>query len=129
MDDQPGNERPLDAKRYQQPDPSTRQEVGGILERAFQQEGGRIPDEVEANRFRTLIEETEVRLKSAEHQAAEAEVAAAQAVEQYARSQRVEDLEIAQRWQEEIVLRRRQLQLLQEEVERLRRFSPPEGNG
>ena len=129
MDNDPGNDRLLDPQRYQQPDPRTRQEVGGILERAFQQEGGRIPDEVEATRFKALIEETEARLLSAEHQAAEAEIAAVQAVEQYARSQRAEDLEIAQRWQEESVMRRREVQLLQEEAERLRKFSPPEGDG
>jgi hypothetical protein len=127
--DDPGKEQALNPQRYQPSDPRTREEVGGILERAFQREGGREPDDVEETHFRVLAQEAEARLHSAEHLAEEAEGAAKRAAEQYALSQNHEDLEITRRWQQEAALRRREVHTLQEEVERLRKFAPSEREG
>jgi hypothetical protein len=79
---------------FQPADATTQHEVGGILERAFHQEGGRAPDEAEREQLLAVIEATEERAKSAERQAVEAGEAAAHCLAEPNR----EALEQAHRW-------------------------------
>ena len=66
-----------DNTRYRPADLRTRDEVGGILERSFQHEGGKEPNEEEARRLLALADEAEQRAEIAENLAREAETAAA----------------------------------------------------
>lgn len=58
---------------FQPADPDTQEEIGGILERAFQQEHGHTPNAPELERLLLEAEEIERRALAAEHLALEAE--------------------------------------------------------
>jgi len=56
----PNRQDPFDANdpaRYRPPDPRTQKELGGALERAFEREQGREPDEEENRRYHALADE------------------------------------------------------------------------
>ena len=56
----------MDIKRFQPIDASLIEELGGILERAFQREGGIEPNEDEMRRFIGLMNEVEEKARSYE---------------------------------------------------------------
>jgi len=109
-------------ERYKPADPYTRSEVGGILERAFQREGGHEPNELEAQRLLALADEAELRAESAEQLSREAEQTATQAAERYALTGARDDLETLQRRQVEAHAYRREAEAMRLEVERLRSY-------
>ena len=113
-----------EGERYRPADPRIREEVGGILERAFQSEGGRKHDEEEARRFMALAEEAESRAESAERLAQEAEQAAERAAERYALTGSADDLAAVQRWETEAGAYRREAENMRQEAERLRKYIP-----
>jgi len=108
-----------DETRYRRADARTRNEVGGILERSFQHEGGREPNEEEARRLLALADEAEHRAEAAESVAREAEAAAVSAVEASPPRQGE-----ANQLEETAKKHRREAESLREEAERLRRYLP-----
>lgn len=108
--------------RYEAADPYTRGEVGGILERAFQREGGKEPNELEAQQLLFLADESERRAELAELSALEAEQAALQAAERYALTGETDDGEAMRRLETEAKAYRREAEALRLEVERLRSY-------
>lgn len=115
---------PKDPSRFRPSDPKTQQEVGGVLERAFQREGGREPEELEAQRFLALAEEADQRAEAAESLAMEAEDAAAQASERFARTGGPDDLESVKRYEDMAGEYRREAECMRLEAERLRKYLP-----
>lgn len=109
---------------FRQLDPRTREEVGGILERAFRQENGRITQEIEIQQILVLSNETEIKAQEVEGLVHEALEAAGLAEERYKSSHSLEDLETMQRWQAEAAGYRRQAERLRLEVEQLRKYLP-----
>lgn len=116
------NDTPNWKDRYQATDPYTRGEVGGILERAFQREHGKEPNELESQQLLFLADESERRAEIAELSAIEAEQAALQAAERYALTGETDDGEAMRRWEAEARAYRREAEALRLEVERLRSY-------
>lgn len=113
-----------DDRHFQNLDPHLRDEVGGILERAFRREEGRIPDELEVENLQTLAGEAEQKAEKADRLAEEALEAGRRASEQYATSHALDDLEVVQRWEAEAASYRREAEGFRLEVERLRKYLP-----
>jgi hypothetical protein len=65
-----------DRTRFTPADEQVREEIGGILERAFKREGGTEPNEQEIHRFLILADEAEKRAEACEHLAHQASEAA-----------------------------------------------------
>lgn len=112
------------AGRYRAADARTQEEVGGLLERAFQREGGREPRQEEARRFLEWVKETEGKAEAVDSLAREAEQAAAEAAERFARTRGEDDLAALQRWEAEADAYRREAENLRLEAERLRHYLP-----
>jgi hypothetical protein len=113
-----------DQLHFQNVDPRLRDEVGGILERAFKREDGHIPDAMETQALQSLANEAQQKAAEAERLAEEAEMAARQASERYALSHAQDDLESVQRWEAEAASYRREKENYLFEVERLRKYLP-----
>lgn len=113
-----------DRQRFQAPDPHLRDEIGGLLERAFLREGGREPDALEISNLRILEDEMVEKVEKAQRLAEEAMGASRRAAEQYTASHALEDLEAAQRWEAEAATYHREAEVLRSEVERLRKYLP-----
>jgi hypothetical protein len=111
-----------DRERFKNIDPNLREEVGGLLERAFKREEGRAPDELESYSLEVLAGEAEQKASEAERQAIEAAQAARGASERYAASHSLDDLEQAQRWEAEVASFRREAENYRLEAERLRKY-------
>ena len=112
------------ADRYQAADPRVREEVGGILERAFRGEAGRFANEDEAHCFLALADEAEARAEAAESLTRESEQAAVQAGERFALTGGQDDLAAMRRYEAEAEAYRREGEALRLEVERLRKYLP-----
>jgi hypothetical protein len=117
----PGEDEPT---HFQDINPRLREEVGRLLERAFQREEGRIPDEMEIRQLETLAGEAERQAESAERLAEEALQAARLASAEYAATHALDDLEAVQRWEAEAASYRREAESYQLEAEHLRRYLP-----
>lgn len=113
-----------DQQHFQNVDPRVREEVGGILERAFQREDGHVPEAGEIQNLEALAAEAGQKAREAENLAQEAEQAALRASERYAISRAQDDLEAVQRWEAEAASYRREVEGYESEVERLRKFLP-----
>lgn len=113
-----------DRQRFQVPDPRLRDEIGGLLEKAFLREEGRLPDALEISNLKILEEEAVEKAEKAQQLAEEALDAAQRASEQYAASHALEDLEAVQRWEAEAATYFREAEVFRLEVERLRRYLP-----
>jgi hypothetical protein len=112
------NRKEPDRTRYRPADARTRDEVGGILERSFQHESGREPNEEEARRLLALADEAEKRAEVAESLAREAEAAVVDAVEVCPQTGEAASLE------ETAERRHREAEVLRAEADRLRRYLP-----
>ncbi len=119
----PGFDDRQDPSRYEPASARTQEEVGGMLERAFRQEGGRRSREEEVRRFLALADEAEARAETAESLAREAEEAAERAAERHALSGEAGDLAALERWQAEAEIQGRQVEHFREEAERLRKYA------
>jgi hypothetical protein len=111
----PNRQDPFDAgdpARYRPADARTQKELGGVLERAFERESGREPDEEEIRRLNALadeaLHEAEIRLALAR----EAESALARAGE---------EAEL-RKWAEALETYRREAAEFRLEAERLRGY-------
>jgi hypothetical protein len=113
-----------DQGHFREVDPRLREEVGRLLERAFQREEGRIPDEMDIQQLETLAGEAEQKAESAERLAEEALQAARSASERYAATHALDDLEAVQRWEAEAASFRREVENYHLEAEHLRRCLP-----
>ena len=111
-------------EHYRPADRETQQEVGGILERAFQREGGREPYEAEMARFFTNAEEADARAEQAEAALREAEREGDRAAERYALTGGPDDLAAVERFRAQAESYRREAETLREEAERLRKYIP-----
>jgi hypothetical protein len=111
-------------ERYRPAEARIREEVGGILEHAFQREGGRQPNEEEVRRFLALANEAETRAEAAEYLAGETEQAAVQAAERYALTGGADDLAALQRYEAEAEAYRREAEAMRLEAEHLRQYLP-----
>lgn len=118
------NQGKTEPERYRAADMKTQEEVGGILERAFQREGGHEPYEEEARRFLALADEAEGKAEAAESLAREAEAAVERYAERHAHTGDPDDLELMQRRETEAQAYRREAESLRLEAERLRRYLP-----
>jgi hypothetical protein len=112
------------SNHYRAADARTQEEVGGILERAFQRESGREPREEEERRFLAWAEEAESKAEAADSLAREAEQAAAQATERYSLTRGEDDMAARQRWDSEAEAYRREADDQRLEAERLRHYLP-----
>ena len=109
----PNSGDPFDAgdpARYRPPDPRTQKELGGVLERAFEREGGREPYEAEIRRADELADEA---LREAEIKLSLAREAEAALVE-------AKDLAEIEKWREALAMYRREAEEFRREAERLR---------
>jgi hypothetical protein len=98
---------PGECSRFERADPITREELGGVLERAFAHERGKDPNSEESRRLHELADEA---LREAETKlslAREAEAALDRAAERYGRSGDRADIEDAERWKESAEIYRR----------------------
>jgi hypothetical protein len=111
-----------DRQRFKSIDPGLREEVGGLLERAFGREGGRAPDEIESAALEQLAGEAESKAEQAARAALEASGAARAAAERYAASHAIDDLDAVQRWQAEAASCQREAETYRQEAERLRKY-------
>jgi hypothetical protein len=111
-------------EKPKQLDAHTREEVGGILERAFRQEEGHRTLEVEQQYLESLSKEAEKKAELAEQQAIAADQAALRASERYAISHSLDDLDIMQRWEAEAASYRREMESYHLETERLKKYLP-----
>ena len=118
------SEDPQNAGRYKPADPRTQEEVGGVLERAFEHERGHEPLEEQARRLLQWADEAEERAVAAESLANQAEQAAARAAERYALTGDQDDLAALRRWEAEAEAARREAEATREEVERLHKYLP-----
>ena len=109
---------------FPSPSPGTREELGGILERAFQAEAHDPPTTEEARRSVRLAEEAEARAQALQSLQEEAQRAADAAAERYGRSGHPDDLDQCRRWEAEAASYRREADLLKIESERLRESAP-----
>jgi hypothetical protein len=110
--------------QYIRPDPHIREEVGGVLERAFRREDGLETLDEERLNLQTLAVETEEKAIRAERLAQEAAQAAKLAAERFSHTQGADDMEAMQRWEAEATSYRREADNLRLEVERLRKYIP-----
>lgn len=109
--------------RYRPADLMTQGEVGGILERSFQREGGREPNEEDARRLLALAEEAEKRAEAAESMAREAETAGLESAARASlRESEAGDIRVVDRWKETAETYHREAENLRAEAERLRRY-------
>ncbi|MEW6367235.1 MAG: hypothetical protein AB1714_21605 [Acidobacteriota bacterium] len=111
-----------DSGRFRPADTRTQEEVGGVLERAFAREGGREPNEAEAQRYLQLADEAEKKAKEAEVLAGEADAAAVRSAERYATTQSPSDQDSVERWKVEAETHRREADSLRKEAERMRQY-------
>ena len=98
---------PDECSRFEPAEPAAREELGGVLERAFAHEGGKDPNAEESRRLHTLADEA---LREAETKlslAREAEAALDRAAERYGRSGDRADLDEVERWKESAEIYRR----------------------
>ena len=109
---------------YQPADRDTQQEVGGILERAFQREDGHEPYEAEITRFVGAAEEAEARAEAAEALQRESERAGDEVAERYALTAGPDDLAAVEHHRTEAESYRRESEMLHQEAERLRKHIP-----
>jgi hypothetical protein len=117
-----GDREQPDKARYRPADSRTRGEVGGILERSFQREGGKEPNEEEARRLLALADEAEKRADAAESLAHEADSAAADSEGSSEWTGDAAHVPEAERLKEAAQIYRREAESLREEAERLRRY-------
>jgi len=120
----PDDDIAFEQEHYQKLDPRTREEVGGVLERAFRREEGREILQVEQQTLLTLVQETEEKAEKAEQHAQEAEEAARRSSELYALSRAIDDLEALQRWEADAASYRREAERFRQEAEHLRKYLP-----
>jgi len=113
---------PPGSGRFRPADPRTQEEVGGVLERAFRNEGGDEPREEEARRFLELAAEAEKRAEAADALAEEAGRAATAAAERHATTGGADDLAAVKRWDEVAAEQRRRAEAERLEADRLRRY-------
>lgn len=111
---------PDEAARFQPADPHTREELGGVLERAFERERGRDPNEEEVRRFHALAGEALRQAETKLSLAREAEAAAERAAERYGRSRDAGDLAESRRFAEAAESYRRQAREFRNSAEDLR---------
>jgi hypothetical protein len=110
--------------QYNRPDPHVREEVGGMLERAFRREDGCETLEDERASLQVLAQEAEEKVACAERLAQEAAESARLAAERFRLSQNLDDMETVQRWEAEATSYRREAENLRLEAERLRKYMP-----
>lgn len=91
---------PDESSRFEPADPKTREELGGVLERAFARERGKEPNEEEARRLHALADEALLEAEAKLSLAREAEAALARATERYGRSGDPNDLAEAEKWKD-----------------------------
>lgn len=107
---------------FQKIDPRLREEVGGILERAFRNENGLEKPDIEVEQIEILAQEVEEKAERARCLAEEAVEAARKAAERYELSHGLDDLEAVQHWEAEADSYRREAEILDQEAERLRKY-------
>ena len=107
----PSRQDPFDPARFRPPDPSTQKELGGVLERAFEREAGREPNEDEIRRMHALADEALRESEVKKSLAREAEAALARAVDRTDVEKWTEALEVYRREAEEF---RRKAELYRE---------------
>jgi hypothetical protein len=110
-----GENEEISGQRFAPADEKIREEIGGILERAFKRESGVEPNEQEIHRFLILAEEAEKRAEAYEHLARQASEAA-----EIARSE--DDLELTQLRESEAEQYSLEAETLRTDAERLRGY-------
>jgi hypothetical protein len=110
------------SQRFTPADDRIREEIGGILERAFKREGGTEPNEQEIRRFLTLAQEAEKRAEAYDNLARQACEAAETASEQYASTRSDDDLELVQLRESEAEQYNLEAEALRTDAERLRSY-------
>jgi hypothetical protein len=118
MPNEPFN--PDDAPRFRPPDWQTQEEVGGVLERAFQRERGRVEDEEEVRRLHAMADDAAREAEMKLSKAREAEAAMAGAVERFGLSDDPAHLAEISRWREESESYKREAERLKLHAEQLR---------
>jgi hypothetical protein len=117
-----GENEEISGQRFAPADEKIREEIGGILERAFKRESGVEPNEQEIHRFLILAEEAEKRAEAYEHLARQASEAAEIASEQYASTRSEDDLELTQLRESEAEQYSLEAETLRTDAERLRGY-------
>ena len=111
---------PDERAHFQPADPHTQEELGGVLERAFQRERGKEPNEEEVRRLHAMADEALRQAETKLSLAREAEAALTHAAERYGRSRDPVDMAEVQRWTEAAERHRREAREFRETAEDLR---------
>ena len=111
---------PASGAHFQPAAPSTQEELGGVLERAFVREGGREPGEEETRRLHAWADEALAASEGKLALAREAEAAMEHAAERNGRSRDAADLAEVERWTEAAGHYRREAEELRLHCESLR---------